>query len=95
MKTRKSDVGLSIRGNMSSGSREASKLNGSDEGIVGFRWSHRVSNQRNFVNEHVEESSSGNSLDEVGLTDDEKSLHEVDLTDDEKADKGVFLLDLC
>ena len=37
MKTRKSDVGLSIRGNMSSGSREASKLNGSDEGIVGFR----------------------------------------------------------
>ena len=95
MKTRKSDVGLSIRGNMSSGSREASKLNGSDEGIVGFRWSHRVSNQRNFVDEHVEESSSGNSLDEVGLTDDEKSLHEVDLTDDEKADKGVFLLDLC
>ena len=43
----------------------------------------------------MEESSSGNSLDEVGLTDAEKSLHEVDLTDDEKADKGVFLLDLC
>ena len=80
---------------MSSGSREASKLNGSDEGIVWLRRSHRVSNQQNFVDEHVKESSSGNSLDEVGLTDDEKSLDEVDLTEDEKADKGVFLLDFC
>ena len=41
----------------------------------------------------MEESSSGNSLDEVGLTDDENSLDEVDLTDDEKSDKGVFLLE--
>ena len=93
MKTRKSNVGLSSCGNMSYGLREASKLNGRDEGVVGLRWSHRVFNQRNFVDEYVEESSSGNSLDEVGLTDDEKSLDEVDLTDDEKSDKGVFLLE--
>ena len=45
MKTRKSDVGLSSCGNTSSRSREASKLNGSDEGIVGLRQSHWVSNQ--------------------------------------------------
>ena len=89
MKTRKSDVGLSSRGNMSSGSREASKLNGSVEEVVGHRRSQRVFNQRNVVDEHVEESGSGTSLDEVGLTDDEKSLDEVDLTDDEKADKVV------
>ncbi|XP_065621142.1 uncharacterized protein LOC111992077 [Quercus suber] len=88
-KTRKSDVGLSSRGNMSSGSREASKLNGSVEEVVGHRRSQRVSNQRNVVDEHVEESGSGTSLDEVDLTDDEKSLDEVDLTDDEKADKVV------
>ena len=37
MKTRKFDVGLSSRGNMSFGSRKPSKLNGSDEGIVGLR----------------------------------------------------------
>ena len=80
---------------MSFGSKEASKLNGSDKGIVGLRQSHWVSNQQNFVDEHVEESSNGNSLDEVGLIDDEKSLDDVDLTDDEKADNGVFLLDLC
>uniref|UniRef100_A0A7N2LYX6 Myb-like domain-containing protein n=2 Tax=Quercus lobata TaxID=97700 RepID=A0A7N2LYX6_QUELO len=84
MKTRKSDVG-----NMSSGSREASKLNGSVEEVVGHRRSQRVSNQRNVVYEHMEESGSGTSLDEVDLTDDEKSLDEVDLTDDEKADKVV------
>ena len=89
MKTRKSDVGLSSRGNMSSGSREASKLNGSVEEVVGHRRSQRVFNQRNVVDEHVEESGSGTSLDEVDLTNDEKSLDEVDLTDDEKADKVV------
>ncbi|XP_050292066.1 uncharacterized protein LOC126733000 [Quercus robur] len=68
MKTRKSDVG-----NMSSGSREASKLNGSVEEVVGHRRSQRVSNQRNVVYEHMEESGSGTSLDEVDLTDDEKA----------------------
>ncbi|KAK4585015.1 hypothetical protein RGQ29_022616 [Quercus rubra] len=73
MKTRKSDVGLSSGGNMSSGSREASKLNGSVEEVVGHRRSQRVSNQRNVVDEHVEESGSGTSLDEVDLTDDEKA----------------------
>ena len=55
MKTRKSDVRLSSHRNMSSRSREASKLNGSDEGVVGLRQSHRVSNQRNFVDEDVED----------------------------------------
>ena len=33
----------------------------------------------------MEVSSSGKSLDEVDLTDDEKSLDEVDLIDDEKS----------
>ena len=37
MKTRKSNVGLSSCGNMSYGLREASKLNGRDEGVVGLR----------------------------------------------------------
>ena len=37
MKTRKSNVGLSSCGNMSYGLREASKLNGKDEGVVGLR----------------------------------------------------------
>ena len=77
MQTRKSDVGLSSSGNLSSGSREASKLNGSVEEVVGHRRSQRVSNQQNVVDEHVEESSSGKPLDEVDLIDDEKSLDEV------------------
>ena len=47
------------------------------EEVVGHRRSQRVSNQRNVVDEHVEESSSGKSLDEVDLTDDEKSMDEV------------------
>ncbi|KAL4644458.1 hypothetical protein ACB092_02G166900 [Castanea dentata] len=73
MQTRESDVGLSSRGNMSSGSREASKLNGNVEVVVGHRRSQRVFNQRNVVDEHVEESGSGKSLDEVDLIDDEKA----------------------
>ena len=70
---------------MSFGSKEASKLNGSVEEVVGHRWSQRISNQRNVVDEHVEESSSSKSLDEVDLTNDKKSLDEVDLIDDEKS----------
>ncbi|GMY12031.1 homeodomain mRNAion factor [Fagus crenata] len=77
-KTRKSDVGLRSRGNLSSGSSEAPRLNGSIERVVGLRRSQRVCNQRNVVDEHVEECGSVKSLDELDLTDDENDEKGVD-----------------
>ena len=53
-------------------------MNGRIERVVGLRRSQRVCNQRNVVDEHVEECGSVKSLDELDLTDDENDEKGVD-----------------